>query len=154
MPAHTRSGEYFNIFTKGTILRTLPWHLRGLVSFRISSNLHVIDLIETDDEPGLLKHPRIFMLARQLGTSGLKELALKRFESQLRGEWRVENLVHCIEEIYEYQKSNEHCLPLRPIVAEAALTYFLKRPVASVFVKVLREIEDFRIDLTDLLAKG
>ena len=94
------------------------------------------------------------MLAGELGMSGLKALAFKRFQSQLRGDWRVENLVHCIEEIYEYQKSNQHCLPLRPTVAEAAMAYFLKRPVANVFVKVLREIKDFRIDLMDLLAKG
>ena len=84
MPAHTRSGEYFNIFTKGAILRTLPWHLKGLVSFRISSNLHVTDLIETDDEPGLLKHPRIFMLAGQLEKNELKALALTRFQSRLK----------------------------------------------------------------------
>lgn len=154
MPAYTQSREYFNIFTKGTILRILPWHLRSLVSFRISSNLYIINLIKIDDEPGLLKYPRIFILARQLRTSGLKELALKRFKSQLRGEWRVENLVYYIEEIYEYQKSNEHCLPLRLIVAEAALVYYLKRLVTSVFVKVLREIKDFRVDLTNLLAKG
>ena len=65
------------------------------------------------------------MLAGQLEMSGLKALALKRFQSQLRGDWRVENLVDYIEEIYENQKPNQHCLLLRPIVAEAALAYFL-----------------------------
>ena len=110
-------------------------------------------MIETEDEPGLLKHPRLFMLASQLEMSGLKMLALERFQSQLRGDWRVEDLIDCIEEIYENQKQNQHSLQLRPIVAEAALAYFLKRPVATVFVKGLKEIEDFRTDLMSLLMK-
>ena len=132
---------------KGIILRILLRRLRGLVSFAISSNLRIIDLIETEDEPGLLKYPRLFMLASQLEVSGLKTLALERFQSQLRGDWRVEDLVDCIEEIYKNQNQNQYSLLLRPIVAEAALAYFLKRLVATVFIKGLKEIEDFRTDL-------
>ena len=63
----------------------------------------------------------------------------------------MENLVDCIEEVYK--NPNEHCPLLRPVVAEAALAYFLARPVANVFIRVLGEIEDFRTDLMDLLAK-
>lgn len=108
-------------------------------------------LIETEDEPGLLKHPRLFMLASQLEVSGLKTLALERFQVQLRGGWRVEDLVDCIKAIYENEK--QRSLPLRPIVAEAALAYFLKRPVASVFLNGLKEIEHFKTDLMSLLMK-
>ena len=90
------------------------------------------------------------MLAGQLGINELKALALKRFQSRLKEDWRVEDLVNCIEEIYENQ--NEHCSLLRPVVMEAALAYFLQGPVETVFIKVLQEIEDFRTDLMDLLA--
>lgn len=55
---------------KGIILRRLPWHLRGLISFRISGNLHAVESIETDDKPGLLKHPRIFMLDAETNCRG------------------------------------------------------------------------------------
>ena len=90
------------------------------------------------------------MLAGQLEKIELKALALTRFQLRLKEDWRVEDLVDCIEEIYENQ--NEHCPLLRPIVVEAALAYFLRGLVATVFVKVLQEIEDFRTDLMDLLA--
>lgn len=91
------------------------------------------------------------MLAGQLKKNALKALALKRFQSRLKEDWRVEDLVDCIEEIYETQ--NEHCPLLRPIVAEAALAYFLGRPVTNIFIQVLGEIKDFRTDLMDLLVK-
>lgn len=108
-------------------------------------------MIETEAEPGLLKHPRHFMLASQLEMCGLKRLVLERFQSQLREDWRVEDLVDCIEETYKYQKQNQYCLLLRPIVAEATLAYFLKRLVTTVSMKGLKEIEDFRTDLMNLL---
>ena len=91
------------------------------------------------------------MLAGQFGINKLKALALKRFQSRLQGDRRVEELVDCIKEIYENQ--NQHCPLLRPVVVKAALAYFLRRPVANVFIKVLGEIKDFREDLMDLLAK-
>ena len=91
------------------------------------------------------------MLAGQLGINKLKPLALKRFQSRLQGDWRVEDLVDCIEELYENQ--NQHCPLLRQVFVEAALAYFLRRPVANAFVKVLQKIENFRADLMDLLAK-
>ena len=65
----------------------------------------------------------------------------------------MEDLVDCIEEIYKYQKQNPDCLLLRPTVVEAALAYLIKGPVATVFIKGLAEIEDFRNDLMDLLAQ-
>ena len=73
---HIRSGEYLITYTKGITLRILLWHLKGLVNLRISSNLHAIDSIETDDEPDLLKHLRVFMFAGQLERNELKALAL------------------------------------------------------------------------------
>lgn len=83
---------------------------------------------------------------------GLKALALKRFKSQLQRDWRVEDLVHCIEDIYKNQEPNSDCLLLRPLVVEAALAY-IKGKMPTVFIKSLLEIEGFRTNLTDLLVQ-
>ena len=135
---------------RGTTPEIVSELLRITVGFESSVLCNLLILV-IDDEPGLLKHPRIFMLAGQLGLNELKALAHKRFRLELQEDWRVEDLVDCIEEVY--LNENQSCCELKTTILEVALTYLLQRPVANIFVQVLREVNELRIDLMNLLGK-
>jgi hypothetical protein len=85
------------------------------------------------------------MLAGQIESDGLKELALQRFKAQLKEDWPESELVDCIEELY--LNENEHCLLLRPAIIPISRAYFLRGSAGDTFIGTIQKIPEFRADL-------
>ena len=58
------------------------------------------ELTDVEDDPELLKHIRVYILADYFAIKELEHLAHAKFNAQIATLWRSETLPDCIREIY------------------------------------------------------
>ena len=100
-----------------------------------------------DDEPGLLVHAIVALLARELfHMPELEEYALQRLKSQLHS-WSVSELFEGIQEMYaiQYQAARQE------FITEAIRSYLEVPQLAQALWKAALEIKEFAVDLVEAL---
>ena len=102
-----------------------------------------------DDEPELLIHASVALLARDLFyIPGLEKYALQRLKSQLH-RWSASELFDAIQEIYATQNKAAR----QVFVSEATRSYSQIPQLAQALQKAAREIGDFEVELVEALGQ-
>ena len=100
-----------------------------------------------DDEPDLLVHATVALLARDLfHMQELEEYALQRLKSQLHG-WSASELFEGVEGIY----ATPYKVARHEFITEATRSYSQLPQLAQALQKAATEIKEFAIDLVEAL---
>lgn len=102
-----------------------------------------------EDEPAVYKHVQVLMIAEQLEMDGLRRLAMRKFDEQIRNNPKVEHLTGCIEVAYHFP--SPHCHGLRPVVAAVMKQHLERTPhadaVEDAVEDTIRMCEDLATDI-------
>ena len=100
-----------------------------------------------DDEPDLLVHATVALLARHLfHMQELEDYALQRLKSQLHG-WSVSELFEGIKEMY----ATPYKAARQVFITEATRSYSQVPQLAQALQKAAQEIKGFAVDLVEAL---
>lgn len=102
-----------------------------------------------DDEPPLLKHARVFMIAHQVRINGLQDLALQKFERDLQYTRSADDVAKCASEIYGSQNACSKLL--RPVVVERVKACLTQGSSKDCFDDVCQKYASFAVDLITAL---
>ncbi len=101
----------------------------------------------SDDEPDLLVHATVALLARDMfHIPELEEYALQGLRSQLHY-WSVSDLFEGIQEMYAIQNKTAR----QRVITEATRSYSQVSRLAQALYKAAREVGEFAIDLVEAL---
>ncbi|KAF1967055.1 BTB/POZ domain-containing protein [Bimuria novae-zelandiae CBS 107.79] len=105
-----------------------------------SDNLNVEGL---QDDPALLKDPRVYYLAEKFFLEGLKELALSKLKDRLKKGWQSKIFPVCVEEIYAITSSSSS---MRVAVAKIAAEHGKDLQEEETFLDLLHGGGEFVVD--------
>ncbi|KAH5617516.1 hypothetical protein HBI23_255110 [Parastagonospora nodorum] len=97
-----------------------------------------------EDDPSLLKEPRVYALADMFFLEDLKALATVKLQQKLQDLWTSDSFPGCIREIYATTRENG--CAMRSAVVEVATKHVSELGQKIVFKDLIREGGDFTVD--------
>ncbi|EOA85871.1 hypothetical protein ACJQWK_02967 [Exserohilum turcicum] len=96
---------------------------------------------DIEDDPALLKEPRVYALADMFFLEDLKAVAIAKLQHKLQDLWTNDSFPECIREIYATTPAND--LGMRSAVVEIAKDHIKELGSKSIFKDLIREGGDF-----------
>ncbi|KAI1532888.1 BTB POZ domain-containing protein [Pyrenophora tritici-repentis] len=96
-----------------------------------------------EDDPALLKEPRVYVLANMFFLEDLKALATAKLQQKLQNLWTDDSFPDCIREIYATTLDSDHAM--RSAVIEVAKAHVKELGRKSVFKDLIHEGGDFAV---------
>ncbi|KAK2734826.1 hypothetical protein FQN55_002521 [Onygenales sp. PD_40] len=103
----------------------------------------------TKDDPDLLKHTRVFLLADYFDVKDLKELCAQKFAKQADWLWTSEEFIRSIRMVYSIPKSSGQCMrnEIYAVVQDRIEQLHEKEN----FRELLKECAEFAADVVDMV---
>ncbi|KAF2187414.1 hypothetical protein K469DRAFT_489988, partial [Zopfia rhizophila CBS 207.26] len=116
--------------------RVLEYLYNGDYSDDISNNF--------EDDPPLLKDPRVYALADMFFLDDLKALSTAKLQLKLQDLWTSDLFPECIREIYASTPDNDRAM--RAAVVEVASVHVHELGMKAIFKDLIREGGDFAVE--------
>ncbi|KAF2002433.1 hypothetical protein P154DRAFT_462410 [Amniculicola lignicola CBS 123094] len=139
------SGELgFNEGSGAAHWRVLEYMYTGDYSDDLSSNF--------EDDPPLLKDPRVYALADMFFLEDLKALSTIKMQKKLQTLWTCDSFPDCIREIYASTPNSDHAM--RSAVIEVARVHVRELGKKAIFKDLIREGGEFAVDFFESITYG
>ncbi|KAJ6276571.1 hypothetical protein J3E71DRAFT_187155 [Bipolaris maydis] len=101
-------------------------------------------LHDIEDDPALLKEPRVYALAEMFFLEDLKAVAVAKLQQKLQDLWTSDSFPECIQEIYATTPEND--VGMRSAVVEIAKVHVKELISKDIFKDLIREGGDFAVE--------
>ncbi|KAK2769932.1 hypothetical protein FQN53_005816 [Emmonsiellopsis sp. PD_33] len=105
----------------------------------------------TKDDPDLVKHARVFLLADYFDVKGLRELCAQKFAKQAVWLWTTDQFIESIGEVYWIPKSSGQCM--RKEIYTVVQAHIEQLHENEKFRELLNGCAEFAADVVDMVLK-